>query len=154
MSFMNNKPSKGGKQYYPKNRKKYKGSYPIQIRSSYEDKFCKWCDDNDQVLYWASEPVGIPYYDRVRQKNRRYYPDFLITVIDKISRRERIWLVEIKPYKECIPPVITSKSKKSKKTKLYEKITYETNKSKWISAQKYCKQKGWVFKLITERELF
>ena len=73
-------------------------------------------------------------------KNRRYFPDFLLKVIDKTNRKEKVWLIEVKPYKECIPP---NKSKgKSRKTKIYEAKTYTTNKAKWISAIKYCKLKG------------
>ena len=149
---MSNKPSKNGSQYIPLNPKKYKGAYPIQVRSSYELKFCKFCDLNSQVLFWSSEPIGIPYFDPVKQKERRYFIDFLVTVIDKDKKRDKIWAVEIKPYKECIPP--SKKGNKSKKTILYEQVTYATNKAKWISTQKYCKIRNWKFKLITERELF
>jgi len=152
MGYMNNIPSKNGKQYIPKNPKKYKGDYPIQVRSSYEEKFCRWCDSNPNILYWSSEPIAIPYYNPIKQKEARYFPDFLIKVIDKDKRIEKIWLVEIKPYKECIPINVTKG--KSKKTILYEKVTYEVNKAKWIAAQKYCKLKGWHFKIITEKELF
>ena len=151
MSYMSNIPSKNGKQYIPINPKKYKGSYPIQVRSSWEEKFCYWCDHNPNVLLWSSESIAIPYFNPVKQKECRYFPDFLIKVIDKDKKIEKNWLVEIKPYKEVIPN--TTKSK-SKKTQIYEKYTYEVNKAKWIAAQKYCKAKGYTFKIITEKELF
>jgi len=72
--------------------------------------------------------VEIPYFDPVKQKHRRYYPDFLVKVIDKNTKRDKIWLIEVKPFKECCPPVVTKG--KSKKTKLYEAVTYATNKAK------------------------
>jgi len=154
MSYMNNQESKNTTRFYPTNLKKFKSNdnskYCI-CRSTWETKFCKWCDTNDQILYWASEPIAIPYFDKVKQKSRRYFPDFLVKVADKDTKRDRIYLIEVKPYKECIQPKITKG--KSKKTILYEKVTWETNKSKWISANAYCKNKGWTFKIITEKEL-
>ena len=84
-------------------------------------------------------------------RDARYYPDFLLKCVNK-SGKEQIWLVEVKPYKETTPP---RKSKnKSNKTILHEGKTWEINKSKWKAAQRYCKHKGWKFKLITEKELF
>jgi hypothetical protein len=64
----------------------------------------------------------------------------------------KVYLIEVKPYKECKPPV--NSGKKTKKTLLYEQKTWEENKAKWQAANKYCKLKGWVFKIITEKELF
>jgi len=152
MSFMTNIPSKSGSTYTPVNKAKYKGKLPCVTRSTWETKFCKWCDKNNQVLIWSSEPIGIPYFDPIKQKNRRYFPDFLVKVKDNRTEIEKIWLVEVKPYKECIPPVATKG--KSKKTKIYEATTYTTNSAKWKAAIKYCKLHKWTFKIITEKELF
>jgi len=152
MSYMSNIPSKHGMQFIPKHKEKYKGDYPIQIRSSYEQKFAAWCDANDNIVHWTSESVEIPYFDPVKMKQRRYIPDFIIKVKDKTLKNDRVWLVEVKPLKECTQPVNTKG--KSKKTKIYEATTYATNSAKWKAAIKYCKAKGWSFKIITERELF
>jgi hypothetical protein len=43
--------------------------------------------------------------------------------------------------------------RKKPKTLLQEKQTWETNIRKWAAAKRYCKMKGWEFKLITENEL-
>jgi hypothetical protein len=49
-------------------------------------------------------------------------------------------MVEIKPFKETIPPV--TNSRKKAKTLLHEKQTWETNIRKWEAAKRYCKAKG------------
>jgi hypothetical protein len=154
MSYMHNQENSNTKRYYVKNRKKLlpKGTKYVICRSSWEEKFCKWCDNNPNILYWSSEAISIPYYNPIKQKECRYFPDFLIKVVDKDKRIEKNWLVEVKPFKECIPP--TKTKNKSKKTQIYEKFTYETNKAKWKAAQQYCKLKGLTFKIITEKELF
>jgi len=149
---MNNQEGKNTSRFYPKNLKKFKSNMNYCIcRSSWEVKVCNFLDSNEQVVAWNSEQISIPYFDKVKQKERRYFPDFLVKVIDKDTKRERVYLIEIKPYSQCIPP--TTKGNKSKKTILYEHVTYQNNKDKWISAQKYCKNHGIIFKLITEREL-
>lgn len=106
---------------------------------------------NPSVLQWASEIAAIPYFDPVKRKNRRYYPDFLIKVKDK-DGKEVMYCVEIKPYKEILPP--KNGTKKSEKTKIHEVTTYMTNSAKWKAADDYCKKRGWIFRLITEKELF
>jgi len=153
MSYMLHQESKNTTRFYPKNLNKFKSKSDYCVcRSSWEVKFCKWADSNDQILMWASEPIGIPYFDAARQKERTYYPDYLIKVIDKKTRLEKVWLVEVKPENQCKPPVVTKG--KSRKTRLHEAATFATNKSKWQSALQYCKLKGWTFKIITERDLF
>ena len=80
MSIKNVKPTKnsGFNQGYfiPNFPEKYIGPTPIIYRSSWERKFCIWCDMNDKVLNWSSEPVEIKYWSRQDNKARKYYPDF------------------------------------------------------------------------------
>ena len=47
--------------YTPRHPEKYKGTWPIIYRSSYELLFCKFCDDNTNVIEWSSESIVIPY---------------------------------------------------------------------------------------------
>ena len=61
-------------------------------------------------------------------------------------------MIEIKPYKETIEPIVNKR--KAKKTILYEKKTWETNKRKWSAAKAYCDRKGWKFKIVTEKDIF
>ncbi|MFW6377315.1 MAG: TnsA endonuclease N-terminal domain-containing protein [bacterium] len=80
----------------------------------------QWCDINENIIYWESEPIGIPYQHPIEMRDARYYVDFLIKCKTK-NDKEKIFLIEVKPYKECKPPI---KSKgKSKKTLLHEAKT-------------------------------
>lgn len=137
--------------FQPKFPEKYKGKWPILIRSEWERKFAQWCDVNPSVITWASEGIEIPYFDPVNKKHRRYYPDFMLRVLDK-NKKEVIYVVEIKPHRETIPP--KSKGNKSVKTKIYEQITYSRNQAKWSAASEFCRKRGYEFKIFTEKELF
>jgi len=150
MSFMSY-ISKGKRRYEPVNKDKYIGNNLPVIRSEWEHQFMKYCDFNPSVIKWSSESVAIPYYNPVRKKQCRYYPDFLIKVKDKYDR-EKTYLVEIKPYKEIKPP-IDSKNK-AVATKLYESATYMVNINKWKAAEDFCRKKNMTFRIITEKELF
>jgi len=137
--------------FIPRNKHKYIGKGPIIIRSSWERVFSQWCDSNPGIIAWSSETVEIPYYDPVKRKQRRYYPDYIIKTIGE-GNKELTYIVEIKPYKETIKPTISEK--KSQKTKMHEMATYLTNVAKWKAAIEFCKRRGWQFKIITERELY
>jgi len=139
--------------YIPVHKEKYKGSYPIICRSTWETEFCKWADMSSGIIQWSSEDVGIKYQDPNmpikdgKPKFRTYYPDFLIQ-----TNKGEIFLIEVKPYKETIQP--TRSSRKSNKTIVTETKTWRTNQAKWRAAKAYCARKGWKFKIITEKELF
>ena len=150
MSFMNNVFDPNRHSYYqPLNPKKYIGKQLPICRSSYETAFCKWCDTNTNILEWVSEPFAIRYYDPVKRKKRRYYPDFFVKVRDS-SNNERSYVIEIKPLKEVNRPT----GRGSKKSQIREATTYATNASKWNAANNWCVKKGWEFKIVTEKELF
>ncbi len=151
MSYMNHVKGPKNDIFIPKFPDKYAGKdYPIS-RSSWEKKFMEWCDVNNNIIKWASEPLAIQYYDPIKKKNRRYYPDLLLKIINK-EGKEVTNLVEIKPYKETIPPI--DKKGKKEKTLINEVATYATNTAKWKAAQLYCKKRGIVFKILTEKDLF
>ena len=141
--------------YKPINKNKYMGrEYPI-CRSSWELSFCKFLDRNNSVLKWDSESVIVSYQDPSNQiikgkiKQKRYYPDFLVKV--NTNNGIETWLIEIKPYKETIPP---KRGNKSMKTLLFEAKAWKTNTAKWSAAQKYCSRRNWKFKILTEKDLF
>src|SRR5574344_1076276 len=46
--------------YVPQNPEKVIGGNII-YRSSWEEKFCRWCDLNKNVLRWGVEVIQIPY---------------------------------------------------------------------------------------------
>jgi len=149
LSFIKNVGTQN--QYIPRNSKKYVGQYPIIIRSEWERAFCRWLDMNSFVVEWKSESISISYHDPVRNKNRRYYPDFLITMKDKNNKLQN-YLIEIKPYKETVSPKFGKKD--SDRTKRWKQATYITNCAKFKAARIFCKKRGNIFKILTERELF
>jgi hypothetical protein len=154
---MNNKIGKNDTIYTPINKEKYIGKSSWAVcRSSWERKMCQWLDNNPYVVKWASEPLSIPYIDNTQKdykgmpKKRKYYPDYLCHILNQNNKID-IWLIEIKPYKETLPP--TKGKNKSRKTQVYEAKTYSVNQSKWKSAENYCKKRGWKFKILTEKQL-
>ena len=145
MTFMKHKiDSSKDKIYVPKNMGKFVGNYAV-CRSSWEHSFCKWCDSNPSVVLWSSESLVIQYLDPIKKTGRRYYPDFMV------KTNTETYVVEIKPHKETIAPVMKGRKKKS--TYLLESTTYLTNMAKWKAAQNYCERHGYKFKIITEKAL-
>lgn len=136
--------------YTPINKDKYKGDITNIIwRSSWELRFLRWCDTNPSVLEYSSEETVIPYRCGTDGKIHRYFCDFRIKV--KASNGDiRTYLVEVKPYKETLPP-----KTQGKKTRRYlqESFTYIKNQSKWEAARQYCADRNWHFIIITEKEL-
>ena len=137
--------------YMPRNPAKYKGDYTdIVYRSSWERTFMKWADMNESVKKWASEEMSIPYFDPMQKKTRRYFPDFIIEVMDS-DGLIRTHLIEVKPHAEVVGPPTNPKRKT--KSWVYAVKMYVNNQAKWEAAREYCKKRGWEFKIITEYEL-
>ena len=107
-------------------------------------------DQNPNVMKWASEELIIPYKSPLDNRYHRYYPDFIIQVLNKHQQKETI-VIEVKPYKETLEPV---SQKNLTKKYLYEVKTWSINKSKWEATIEYCKDRKWKFMILTEKELF
>ena len=135
--------------YIPKNPQKYKGD-PSQViyRSLWERKFMVYCDKNENVLEWSSEEIALPYKSPLDNRIHRYFPDFYIKV--KEGNKIQKYLIEIKPKKQVREPKIQTKKTKSY---IYEVTEYAKNQAKWKSAQEFCEDRQWKFKIITEDEL-
>tara|TARA_B100001939_G_scaffold228608_2_gene196902 strand:- start:733 stop:1179 length:447 start_codon:yes stop_codon:yes gene_type:complete len=137
--------------YRPSFPKKYKGNpNNIICRSSWERKFCAWCDLNENIVEWASEEFCIPYLSPLDGRVHRYFPDFLIKVKEK-NGSTKTYVVEVKPKRQTKPP--QRKSKKVTKSFINEAKTFEVNKAKWRAATEWCKDRRLEFKIITEDEL-
>ena len=135
--------------YEPKNPQKYVGNHAnIVCRSNWERKFCKYLDENNNVVRWSSEEIKIPYLSTIDRQIHQYYPDFVFEALK--GEQVETFMVEIKPKKQTIQPA----PRKNKRAYLNECITYETNTCKWKAANAYCKDKGWTFKILTEENLF
>lgn len=118
------------------------------MRSSWEHKFAQFLDLNENIIQWNSEGLVIPYLDPNDDKMHRYFPDFIIKLIDK-DGVERNVIIEIKPIKETKPPT----SKKKNKSYLEALQLYHKNLSKWEAATEYCKTHNVEFKILTEQNL-
>ena len=136
--------------YRPKSPNKYNGD-PTNIvyRSSWELRLMNWLDSNNNVIKWSSEEVVVPYKHPITGRWHRYFPDFMAVMKDKNSTN-KTYMIEVKPKKQVDPP-----EKKTKITKRYiqEVQTYAINSYKWKYAKEYCKDRNWIFIVITEKEL-
>ena len=136
--------------YKPINPRKYNGNpNNIICRSSWERKFCQWCDRKENVISWASEEISNPYVSPKDNRIHKYYPDFLIKVKEHNNKIET-YVVEVKPKKQTLPP---KKKKKITKSYIYECTTYAVNQAKWKAADEFCRDNRINFKIVTEDEL-
>jgi len=134
--------------FKPKNPSKYIGKEQPVYRSGWELKFFRFCDDNTNVVEWASEAVIIPYVSPVDGKVHRYYTDGIIAIKEATGIKK--YIVEIKPSVQTKPPV---QGKKKHKTMVYETIRYAQNQAKWNAAKQWCSKHGYEFLILTEGEL-
>jgi hypothetical protein len=136
--------------YSPSYPRKYKGD-PTNIvyRSLWERKFMVYCDLNENILEWGSEEIVMPYRSPVDGRVHRYFPDFYIKIKESTGRIKKM-IIEIKPKRQCSPP---SKPKKQTKGYLREAYEYAKNQAKWEAASEWCKDRGYIFKVFTEKEL-
>jgi len=135
--------------FIPKNPQKYAGDVSNIIwRSTWERQVMNWLDLSDNVVYWSSEELVIKYYSPVDNKIHRYFPDFIV----KIKKRDGMVMthvIEVKPEYQTRQPT----QKKKTKRFIEESITYVVNQSKWKAAEEFCKDRGWVFQVLTEKHL-
>ena len=142
-----NKTYKGT--FKPKNPSKYKGNANnIIYRSSWELRVMKYFDDNPNIIWWASEELVIPYKSPVDNRMHRYFPYFVAKVKQK-SGLEKTMVLEVKPEAQTRMPVQKRKTQRF----IQEAATYAINQEKWRAADLFCREHGWQFKVITEKEL-
>jgi len=135
--------------YKPENPKKYIGdANQIVYRSLWERKMFRYCDTNEKILKWASEEIAIRYFNPVKKRVARYFPDIYIEYINKEGKKKKS-LIEIKPAKETRPP----KPGRRTKNQLIAESLYAQNTAKWKAAEEFCLDNGWEWKIMTEKEL-
>ena len=117
----------------------------IIMRSSWETRFASWCDKNPSILKWSSEETVIPYRCPTDSRIHRYFVDFKITV-----STGKTYIVEVKPAAQTQPPIYPGRQTQRYIT---ESLTFMKNKAKWEAAIEFAKDRGWEFKIITEKEL-
>lgn len=130
--------------YTVKNRAKYVGKSEPKYRSGWELTFMNFCDNNKNVIYWASEAIAIPYKHPLTGKMTNYIPDFFVLYENKFGQRIAE-IVEIKPKKQSL-----IESKASAK----DRVVVAINHAKWHAASQYCKRNGYKFRVVTEDDLF
>jgi hypothetical protein len=136
--------------YKPSFPKKYKGDYNnIICRSSWERKFCRYCDLNENIIEWGSEEFYIPYISPLDNRVHKYFPDFIMKVKESYGTI-KTYVIEVKPKKQTTPP---KRSKRQTKSYIYECKTYAVNQAKWKAAVEFCEDRRIEFKIITEDEL-
>jgi TnsA endonuclease N terminal len=132
--------------YEIKNPQKYVGLGKPRYRSGWELTFMMFCDNNPNVLQWASESVRIPYRNPLTGKQTIYVPDFMVVYQDKTGKQVAE-MIEIKPAKETL---LENNKRPSQRTRAVIAI----NHAKWQAAHHFCKRMGITFRVITENDLF
>ena len=158
--------------YNVQNTKKYVGDPTLVVyRSSWEFSFCKWCDFSPSVKRWSSEPIKVPYYDRVSNleeckkygldpnnpknwKVRYYFTDFWVEVIKGNKEMER-WFIEIKPANKLKKPAPPPKDAKVQTIKKFnrEAKEYLINEAKFAALNEWAKKHNSKFYVFTENTL-
>jgi hypothetical protein len=131
--------------FTPKNAAKYIGKHAPKYRSGWELTFMTFCDSNNSVLYWASEAISVPYRNPFTGKPSMYVPDFFVVYVNKYGK-QLAEVVEIKPKKQSLI--------ESKVANARDRMVVAVNHAKWRSAMAYCKHQGYVFRVVTEDDLF
>jgi len=136
--------------FKPNNPSKYRGDFTnIIYRSRWELLFMSYLDKHPDVLQWSSEEIIIPYRSPIDGQLHRYFPDFWIKKRTR-SGKINVTVVEIKPYAQTKEPKV---QKRLSKSYLYEVKTWGINSAKWKAAREFCKDRGWEFMIMTEKEL-
>ncbi len=158
--------------YKPKNTDKYIGDPNLIVyRSSWEYSFCKWCDFSPSIRRWSSEPVKIPYYDRISKldeckklgldpnnpKNwvvKNYNTDFWVE-IDKGGGNIEKWFIEVKPKHKLKKPMPPKQNASLKEIKAFNRSAkeYIINEAKFAAINEWAKNKGCKFFIFTEDQL-
>lgn len=147
-------PYKNG--YYAiKNVEKYIGD-PTQIiyRSSWERKFCVFCDHSPNIIKWSSEPFPIKYYNPIDKLTHEYNVDFYVKMVHNNGIIDD-YLVEIKPKHKLGKPEPPSKQTLKKLVNYNAQAKeYVINSAKFAAANAFAAKMGYKFIVVTEDFLF
>lgn len=111
---------------------------PVIYRSGLELDFINFCENNKNIIKWASEPIKIPYFNRLKNKDQNYYPDYVL----ETEKGEHL-IVEIKPYNQTIKP--------REQDSRWLKEAWVTNIDKWSAAKVFAENHNSKFIVITEK---
>lgn len=138
--------------FKPKNPQKYKGD-PTNIiyRSRWELLVMGRFDSDPNVIWWSSEETIIPYRSPLDNRIHRYFVDFTAK-LNTFDGKTKTVLIEVKPASQTVPPVIQESKTKSRKY-INEVMRWGINSAKWKAAKEYCKDRGYEFMIMTEKEI-
>jgi hypothetical protein len=131
--------------YQIKNPEKYVGNKTPTYRSGWEHTFMTFCDNNPNILQWASEAIHVNYRNPFTGRNTIYVPDFLIVYTDATGQKHAE-VIEVKPTKETTLEA-AGRSPRAQAAAIL-------NAAKWEAAKAWCKSQGLKFRIITENEIF
>jgi TnsA endonuclease N terminal len=131
--------------YELKNPEKYVGNKTPKYRSSWEFVCMKMFDENPAIEQWASEAIKIPYKDPTTGRPTIYVPDFFIVYNDK-NGKKHAEVIEVKPSNHQLLEKVGKN--------LVNQIQFIKNQAKWEAARAWCKQRGLLFRILNENDLF
>lgn len=145
--------------FVPKNPQKYIGTNVknITYRSSWELSAMMVWDQNANVLFWMSESLptktrhesGVAYRNPFTGRQTIYLPDFFVIYIDK-NGKKHAEVIEIKPSDE-VPSMFGGPRGRLSQLKEARRIV---NAAKFLAATKHCVERGWYFRIMTEKDMF
>jgi len=170
----NTSPNAKSRQGYYRlvNKEKYIGDPNLIIfRSSWEFSFCKFLDMSKSVKRWSSEPVSIPYYDRVSKLEecaklgldpnnpsnwevKNYNTDFWYEVDNGMDKLEKVF-VEIKPSYKLKKPTPPPKDAPLKEQRIFVRAAkeYLINEAKFAALKEWAERNGAKFYVFDENIL-
>jgi hypothetical protein len=131
--------------YQIQHPEKYVGNKTPTYRSGWEWTFMQFCDNNPNILQWASEAIHINYRNPFTGRPTIYVPDFLIIYNDATGQKHAE-VIEVKPTKETTLEA-AGRSPRAQAAAIL-------NAAKWEAARAWCKNQGLKFRIITENEIF
>ena len=131
-------------QYTVLNASKYSGSGSPTFRSSWEQTFMQFCDNNPNVMAWASEPVKITYQNPLTGKVTAYVPDFIVVYRDAKGKKNAE-LIEIKPANQSNPKFARGRTQQAQ---------VAVNFAKWDAATHWAKKRGMKFRVLNEGDIY
>ena len=126
------------------NQSKYSGGGSPTFRSSWEQTFMQFCDNNPNVMAWASEPVRITYQHPLTGKVTVYVPDFIVVYRDAKGKKNAE-LIEIKPANQSNPKLAKSRTQQAQ---------VAINYAKWDAATHWAKKRGMRFRVLNEGDIY
>jgi len=126
------------------NQSKYSGSGSPTFRSSWEQTFMQFCDNNPNVMAWASEPVRITYQNPLTGKVTAYVPDFIVVYRDTKGKKNAE-LIEIKPANQSNPKFARGRAQQAQ---------VAINYAKWDAATHWAKKRGMKFRVLNEGDIY